>query len=72
VYTVCREHRTNEDLEIDEAAGVVRYTPRTIAKFLPERSIGDPEKVFVTMPNVAMLVRVLTVYLQHCVRQWSV
>jgi hypothetical protein len=44
-------------MEIDEEAGVLRYTPHTISKFDPGRSIADPKDVFVNMPNIAMLVR---------------
>ncbi|CAH0398982.1 unnamed protein product [Chilo suppressalis] len=49
------EQRSNENLEIDDVARDVRYTPRTRVKFLPEESIGDPADVQVNMPNVAML-----------------
>ncbi|XP_075976285.1 scavenger receptor class B member 1-like [Anticarsia gemmatalis] len=50
-----QENRTNEDLEIDLKAGVMRYTPRHRVTFLPEESIGNPEDMIVTMPNLAML-----------------
>ncbi|PZC75846.1 hypothetical protein B5X24_HaOG205590 [Helicoverpa armigera] len=50
-----QENRTNEDLEIDLEAGVMRYTPRHKVTFLPEESVGRPEDIMVTVPNVAML-----------------
>ncbi|CAB3226880.1 unnamed protein product [Arctia plantaginis] len=50
-----QENRTNEDLEIDHEAGVVRYTPRHKVTFLPEESIGDPKDIILTLPNIAML-----------------
>uniref|UniRef100_A0A2A4JT04 Scavenger receptor class B member 1 n=1 Tax=Heliothis virescens TaxID=7102 RepID=A0A2A4JT04_HELVI len=52
---VYQENRTNEDLEIDLAAGVMRYTPRHKVTFLPEESVGRPEDIMLTVPNVAML-----------------
>ncbi|CAH0673771.1 unnamed protein product [Spodoptera exigua] len=50
-----QENRTNDDMEIDMEAGVVRYTPRHRVSFLPEESIGRPEDMMLTVPNIAML-----------------
>ncbi|XP_022826082.1 scavenger receptor class B member 1-like [Spodoptera litura] len=50
-----QENRTNDDMEIDLDAGVVRYTPRHRVTFLPEESVGRPEDMVLTMPNIAML-----------------
>ncbi|CAH0582808.1 unnamed protein product [Chrysodeixis includens] len=50
-----QENRTNEDLEIDREAGVMRYTPRHRVTFLLEESVARPEDVTVTMPNLALL-----------------
>lgn len=54
--TIFRENRTNEDMEIDREAGVMRYTPRHKVTFLPEESVASPHDVIVTMPNLALLV----------------
>ncbi|KAG7310214.1 hypothetical protein JYU34_004768 [Plutella xylostella] len=50
-----KETRTNLDLELDEAAGVMRYSPHTDVSFLPEESVADPREVNITMPNIALL-----------------
>ncbi|KAL4711570.1 hypothetical protein ACJJTC_003587 [Scirpophaga incertulas] len=50
-----QEQRSNEDVEMDDEERVVRYTPQTTTRFLPEYSIADPTTINVTMPNVAML-----------------
>ncbi|KAL0881306.1 hypothetical protein ABMA27_001189 [Loxostege sticticalis] len=49
------EVRSNLDLEIDEKAGVMRYSPSIKTVFLPNESIADPRDVVVSMPNIAML-----------------
>ncbi|XP_049870536.1 lysosome membrane protein 2-like [Pectinophora gossypiella] len=49
------ETRYNDDLQIDEAAGVIRYAPRPEVTFMPELSVADPKLVNVTMPNLPML-----------------
>ncbi|KAJ8724676.1 hypothetical protein PYW08_016150 [Mythimna loreyi] len=50
-----QENRTNENLEIDKEAGVMRYSPRYKSTFLPEESVGDPKDMVLTLPNIAML-----------------
>ncbi|KAJ0177536.1 hypothetical protein K1T71_006409 [Dendrolimus kikuchii] len=50
-----QEYRTNENLEIDQNAGVIRYTPKQDVYFIPEESVANPEDVNLTMPNIAML-----------------
>ncbi|XP_050678020.1 scavenger receptor class B member 1-like isoform X1 [Leptidea sinapis] len=50
-----QELRTNQDFELDEEAGVMRYTPNITTRFIPELSIADPKDVNVTVPNIAML-----------------
>ncbi|OWR51508.1 Scavenger receptor class B member 1 [Danaus plexippus plexippus] len=52
---VYQEFRTNEGFEIDEEAGVMRYTPIAAARFMPERSIADPRHVNITVINTIML-----------------
>ncbi|KAI8421305.1 hypothetical protein MSG28_008336 [Choristoneura fumiferana] len=49
------ELRSNEDVELDLNSGVIRYTPHVNIEFVPEESIGDPKKMNVTIPNIAML-----------------
>lgn len=56
--TFYRETRVNADMELDEESGVLRYTPKTTITFLPEESIGDPKKINVTMPNIALMVNI--------------
>ncbi|CAK1543747.1 unnamed protein product [Leptosia nina] len=50
-----QEFRTNADYELDEAHGVMRYSPKIITRFIPEKSIADPKDVNLTVPNIAML-----------------
>ncbi|XP_048006716.1 scavenger receptor class B member 1-like [Leguminivora glycinivorella] len=50
-----KELRSNDDLELDQDKGVVRYTPNVNVEFVPEESIGRPEDINVTIPNIAML-----------------
>ncbi|KAJ8718766.1 hypothetical protein PYW07_016322 [Mythimna separata] len=50
-----QENRTNEELVIDKEAGVMRYSPRYKSTFLPEESVGRPEDMMLTLPNIAML-----------------
>ncbi|XP_069357506.1 scavenger receptor class B member 1-like [Maniola hyperantus] len=52
---IYQEFRKNDQFELDEEAGVMRYTPRLWTKFVPEGSVGDPHKINVTVPNVALL-----------------
>ncbi|XP_023944545.1 sensory neuron membrane protein 1 [Bicyclus anynana] len=52
---IYQEYRRNGDLQVDEEAGVMRYTPQLWTKFVPEGSIGDPHLVNVTVPNSALL-----------------
>ncbi|NP_001296470.1 lysosome membrane protein 2-like [Bombyx mori] len=49
------EYRTHSELQFDREAGVMRYTPRMRSVFVPEESIGNPEDIFLTMPNIPML-----------------
>ncbi|XP_050678018.1 scavenger receptor class B member 1-like isoform X2 [Leptidea sinapis] len=50
-----QELRTNEDFELDEEAGVMRYSPNITTRFVPELSIAHPKDVNVTVFNIAML-----------------
>ncbi|KAJ2947210.1 hypothetical protein O0L34_g16919 [Tuta absoluta] len=50
-----REDRVNEDLEIDEAAGRMRYRPNITVSFLPEESVAHPDNVTLTLPNLPLL-----------------
>ncbi|KAI8421301.1 hypothetical protein MSG28_008336 [Choristoneura fumiferana] len=54
-YRTISELRSNEDVELDLNSGVIRYTPHVNIEFVPEESIGDPKKMNVTIPNIAML-----------------
>ncbi|XP_028179165.1 scavenger receptor class B member 1-like [Ostrinia furnacalis] len=50
-----KELRSNLDIEFDEEARVVRYSPLAKPVFMPDESIAHPRDVVVTMPNIAML-----------------
>ncbi|XP_026497218.2 lysosome membrane protein 2-like [Vanessa tameamea] len=50
-----QEYQKNDKFEVDEEAGVMRYIPHTRTEFRREQSIGDPERVNITVPNSAML-----------------
>ncbi|XP_059054608.1 lysosome membrane protein 2-like [Achroia grisella] len=50
-----QELRSQEGLELGTDEGVMRYSPKTRTEFIPEKSIGDPKDVIVSMPNIAYL-----------------
>ncbi|CAG9580254.1 unnamed protein product [Danaus chrysippus] len=50
-----QEYHKNEGFELDEEAGVMRYTPLATAQFIPEQSIADPRQVNITIINTVML-----------------
>ncbi|KAI5634271.1 CD36 family domain-containing protein [Phthorimaea operculella] len=50
-----REDRVNEELELDEEAGVVRYRPSITVSFMPEKSVAHPDNVTLTLPNLPLL-----------------
>ncbi|XP_049870529.1 lysosome membrane protein 2-like [Pectinophora gossypiella] len=50
-----REIRSNKDIEIDTEAQILRYTPQVRLEFIPEESIGRPQDINVTAPNIPML-----------------
>ncbi|XP_039750954.1 scavenger receptor class B member 1-like [Pararge aegeria] len=52
---IYREYRRNEQFELDEEKGVMRYTPHLWTKFIPEGSVADPHSINVTVPNTALL-----------------
>lgn len=53
---IYREYRTVDDLEINKEPGIMRYTPHPWTEFIPEESYGNPEEVFLLMPNTPVLV----------------
>ncbi|KAI5635176.1 CD36 family domain-containing protein [Phthorimaea operculella] len=57
-----REDRVNEELELDEEAGVVRYRPSITVSFMPEKSVAHPDNVTLTLPNLPLLLRILQLY----------
>lgn len=56
VRFTCREYRTNDDLEINIEPGIMRYTPKYRTELIIEESVGNPEDIFLVLPNIALLV----------------
>ncbi|XP_046967240.1 lysosome membrane protein 2-like [Vanessa cardui] len=50
-----QEYQKNDEFEVDEETGVMRYIPHTRTEFRRELSIDDPTRVNITVPNAAML-----------------
>ncbi|XP_050349541.1 scavenger receptor class B member 1-like [Nymphalis io] len=50
-----QEYQKNDNFEVDEEAGVMRYKPLVRTEFRRDLSIDDPELVNITVPNAAML-----------------
>lgn len=51
-----REIRKNVDIDMNEEVGELEFTPRMKLRFVPEESVGYPEDVNITVPNLALLV----------------
>ncbi|XP_028041737.1 scavenger receptor class B member 1-like isoform X2 [Bombyx mandarina] len=49
------EIRQNIDIDLDEEAGELEFTPNMKLRFVPEQSVARPEDVIVTVPNLALL-----------------
>ncbi|KOB74899.1 Scavenger receptor class B type 1 like protein 12 [Operophtera brumata] len=49
------EIRRNGDVELNEEAGELWFTPHMSVRFLPGESIGDPRHVRVTVPSLALM-----------------
>ncbi|XP_068624491.1 scavenger receptor class B member 1-like [Battus philenor] len=49
------EHRTNDNLTVDSALGVMRMRPNTDLEFLPEESVAHYRDVQLTVPNIALI-----------------
>ncbi|CAG4946347.1 unnamed protein product [Colias eurytheme] len=50
-----QEFRKNEDIELDEENGLLRYSPKFRIEFIREMSIADPKDVVLQLPNIPML-----------------
>ncbi|XP_038219111.1 lysosome membrane protein 2-like [Zerene cesonia] len=50
-----QEFRKNEDIELDEENGLMKYSPKFRLEFLREKSIADPKDVILQLPNIPML-----------------
>ena len=58
---ISREMRTNENIRIDKERGVMTMNPKLNLRFLPEQSIADLENVTVKIPNIALIVSIISV-----------
>lgn len=49
------EIRKNVDIDLNQEAGELEFTPRMKLRFIPDESVAHPEDVNITVPNLALL-----------------
>ncbi|XP_028041745.1 scavenger receptor class B member 1-like isoform X1 [Bombyx mandarina] len=52
---VYQEYRSNEDIDFDNEAPVIRFTPKLRTVFMPDKSVGDPKDITLNVPNISLL-----------------